>query len=156
MKTATAVLALLVLCAGCGSIVVNENYFEEEDFIRTNEMREVPISPESVDAVLKRLPPGVSIEALASMKPEERTATIEKAVSDAKEAGELPSTTAKGEGSQQGGFGNVIFIINQSGTTTQDVKAQVEAAIRAAGTINSPNGSSDTSGNTGGNTQPGG
>lgn len=140
MRTLTLISLFAILATGCGSIVVNENYFQEESFIRTNHGPEVPglaSVPENVEAIFKRLP---SKEELASMKPEDRAELIEKAVEDASEAGELksPDSSAAGEGTQDGGRGNVIFIINQSGSTSQDVQAQVEAALEASGIPGTP------------------
>ena len=144
-----SIVAVLLLLAGCSTTVTNNNDFAEG--VRTNpgntdELADLP--PEALDAVFKRLPPS---EKMAEMSPEERGPMIEKAVADAKEAGEIPSASeesrSRGEvGGAQSGRGWSIVIINQTGEATQDVSAQVDAAVRAAMAANSPNTDQDLSG----------
>ena len=144
---AAALVAVLLLLAGCGSTVTNTMTFDR-DFQDSNPAGNstppAALTGEEIDAVLKRLP---SEKAMESYAPEEREKVIDKAIADAKKAGEIAERDVEGP-SEVGsvstpmttsGYGYQINIFSQAGTTAQDIAAQVDAVLRARAAMNSPN-----------------
>lgn len=147
-------LLALLLSGGCISVVTNEMIWHERDFQDSNpgntDEALAAVPAEDVEAVFKHLPP---MEEMGKMTPKDRAEAIDKAVETARDADELsaPSSDALETGrvtnpiSGQSGRGYIINVFSQAGTTTQDVSAQVDAAVRARLAAQSPN--ADLSGN---------